>query len=123
MSPKKLERILPNRIREWRLTRQMKPRELAARMQSNKQTLSRHETGKNEMTLATLERYAEVLGVYVEQLLPEHHRAPRTLESILDEARELAAKQGMVAATAEGRQRSAIFAGRKRRANRAGNSN
>lgn len=73
----------PNRIREWRLARGLTIEQLAELMQSNSQTVHRHETGNNEMTLARLERYAEVLGVKVEELLAHAHRVPQSLKSLV----------------------------------------
>lgn len=80
----------PNRIREWRLRRGLTIEQLAERMQSNSQTVHRHETGSNEMTLARLERYAETLSVRVEELLSKSHRVPEQLRTLVELAEKLA---------------------------------
>lgn len=64
--------------------------QLAERMQSNSQTVHRHETGSNEMTLARLERYAETLSVRVEELLSKSHRVPEQLRTLVELAEKLA---------------------------------
>lgn len=87
--PKLPDESSPNRIREWRMARGMTIDELAQRMQSNSQTVHRHETGNNEMTLARLERYAEVLGVKVEELLATAHRVPPGVRALVDIAEHL----------------------------------
>lgn len=74
----------PNRIREWRLARGLTIEELAERMQSKSQTVHRHETGNNEMTLKSLQRYADVLGVRTEELLPNSQRVPAMLKALND---------------------------------------
>lgn len=79
----------PNRIREWRLARGLTIEQLAELMQSNSQTVHRHETGNNEMTLARLERYAEVLGVAVEELLAKSHRVAPDLKALINVAEHL----------------------------------
>lgn len=83
----------PNRIREWRLERGLTIEQLAERMQSNSQTVHRHETGSNEMTLARLERYAEVLGVKTEELLPDTDRVPPSLKALVELAERLTTEE------------------------------
>ena len=87
--PENPSRQLPNRIREWRQARKMSIVQLAEAMQSNYQTVARHETGGNDMTLARLERYAEVLAVKVEELLSDSHRVPADLKELMELAQTL----------------------------------
>lgn len=63
--------------------------DLAEAMQSKYQTIARHETRGNDMTLARLERYAEVLSVTVEELLDESMRVPSALRSLMELAQTL----------------------------------
>lgn len=87
--PKKPDRQLPNRLREWRNARQLTIQQMAELMQSNYQTVARHETGDNDMTLARLERYAEVLDVKVEELLNDSQRVPMELRELIELAQNL----------------------------------
>lgn len=82
----------PNRIREWRLARGLTIEQLADRMQSNSQTVHRHENG-NEMTLARLERYAEALGVKTEELLQGTSRVPESLKALMALAEQLTTEE------------------------------
>ena len=62
---------------------------VAELMQSKVPTVARHETQNNEMTLATLERYAQIYGVQVEELLPDAMRVAPSLAALLDLGQKL----------------------------------
>lgn len=65
----------PNRIREWRIRRDMTQEELAVQMGIKQNHLSRLESGTLELTLSRLQLFAKALGVDVGQLLaPEDNR-------------------------------------------------
>jgi len=83
-------RAYPNRIREWRVKRGYSIEEFAARVGTKRTTLHRHETGSNEMTLATLERYAEELEVRVEELLNDGARVDDATRVLAQKLAELA---------------------------------
>lgn len=91
--PKNPDREFPNRIREWRERRGLSITQLAEAMQSNYQTVARHETRNNDMTLARLERYATVLSVRTEELLRDSERVLPSLQELLDLVRAMPSDQ------------------------------
>ena len=65
----------PNRIREWRIRRDMTQEELAVQMGIKQNHLSRLESGTLELTLSRLQLFAKALNVDVGQLLaPEDNQ-------------------------------------------------
>ena len=86
------EKPLPNRLREWRVARGLSQEALAEKVQSSKQTVHRHET-TTEISLTTLMRYAEVLGVRVEELLVDSLRVPQPLTNLVKVAEKLSPDQ------------------------------
>jgi transcriptional regulator with XRE-family HTH domain len=74
----------PNRLREWRLSRQWSLDTVAKKMHSTITTVARHETAMNEMTVAQLYRYAALYGVPIEELLaPRPQPADMTIVAIM----------------------------------------
>lgn len=72
--PKKVITEYPNRLRELRQDRGLSQRDLGNMVGEKYQTVSRHETGENEMTIAQLRAYADALGVKPEEMLNDTDR-------------------------------------------------
>jgi transcriptional regulator with XRE-family HTH domain len=66
-----MPRRLPNRLREWRRANGLTLEQLAARLETTNQTLSRYELGKRSLTIDLLEQIAPVLGCRPADLLPD----------------------------------------------------
>jgi transcriptional regulator with XRE-family HTH domain len=74
----------PNRLREWRQVRGLSLKTLAERTQQKHQSVARHETGENQMTVAQLEVYAKVLRIKPEELLKNSLRVHPKLRGLVD---------------------------------------
>ena len=59
----------PNRLREWRTERGYSLLKLAELTGQKHQSVQRHETGENQITLAQMEAYARALSIRPEELL------------------------------------------------------
>lgn len=64
----------PNRLRELRLRRGLSLERMAALAGSNKSSVSRFETGESRLTIDDARRFAQVLDVDPEELLPGRMR-------------------------------------------------
>lgn len=79
----------PNRLREWREARGLALAALGLEVGLKAQTVQRHETGENQMTLAQMQHYARVLKIRVEELLPGSLRVPLRIRQLIDIANNL----------------------------------
>lgn len=76
-------REFPNRLREWRTARGLSLQTLADLTNQKHQSVARHETGENQITLAQMETYARALQIKPEELLNSSVRiAPKLRELI-----------------------------------------
>jgi transcriptional regulator with XRE-family HTH domain len=80
-----VRQTIARRIRRWRQLASMTQAELAEAVGVTQATLSHYETGKRDVSVATLLRIAEVLGVSLQDLTEatpparsSGHRAPRS---------------------------------------------
>jgi transcriptional regulator with XRE-family HTH domain len=74
----------PNRLREWRTARGYSLQTLADLTNQKHQSVARHETGENQITLAQMEAYAKVLSIKPEELLNSSVRINPKLRELLD---------------------------------------
>ena len=81
--PKDPSRPAPNRLREWREHRGLSRAAVAELMQSKAVTVAKHETGGNEMSVATFLRYAKIYDVRFEDLLASSRVSP-SLQALID---------------------------------------
>lgn len=72
----------PNRLREWRMARGYSLKKLGELTAQKHQSVARHETGENQITLDQMQLYAKALSIKPEELLNGSVR-------ISDEMREL----------------------------------
>lgn len=83
----------PNRLREQRRARGLSQKQLAAMTGQKPQSVARHETGLNQITLAQMEVYGRALGVKPEELLNDSQRIDERLRPVLDMFSTLAAPE------------------------------
>lgn len=77
-------RDFPNRLREWRNARGYSLLRLAELTGQKHQSVARHETGENQITLAQMEAYAKVLNIKPEELLNDSVRINPKLRELMD---------------------------------------
>lgn len=74
----------PNRLREWRTVRGYSLQTLADLTHQKHQSVARHETGENQITMAQMEAYAKVLNIKPEELLHNSLRINAKLRELMD---------------------------------------
>lgn len=74
----------PNRLREWRQARGMSQKALAELTQQKHQSVARHETGDNQITLVQMELYAKALRIKPEELLKDSLRVNPKLRGLVE---------------------------------------
>lgn len=74
----------PNRLREWRTARGYSLLRLAELTGQKHQSVARHETGLNQITLVQMETYAKALNIKPEELLNDSVRINPKLRELLD---------------------------------------
>lgn len=72
----------PNRLREWRTTRTLSQKQLGDLVGEKYQTVARHETGENQITLAQMKTYARALSIKPEELLNDSDRINPRLRAL-----------------------------------------
>lgn len=85
--PAESQTHFPNRLREWRNARGYSLEKLAGLTNQKHQSVARHETGANQMTLVQMELYAKALQIKPEELLNNSLRispAIRDLVALLE---------------------------------------
>ena len=72
--PAEPQKVFPNRLRGWRQGRGLSLEKLGELTGQKHQSVARHETGLNQMTLAQMELYAKALQIKPEELLNDSVR-------------------------------------------------
>jgi transcriptional regulator with XRE-family HTH domain len=125
--PAEPQKHYPNRLRHWRQERGLSLEKLADLTNQKHQSVARHETGLNQMTVAQMELYAKALQIKPEELLNDSVRItapmrgliamlenlpPTEQERLLDMIRAFAEprQQGVAAPTSVAPQRKRVGA-------------
>lgn len=74
----------PNRLREWRKHRGLSLEKLGEAVGYSANTVSKHETGGYEVTVAQLDVYAEALGIKAEMLLQTGSTLSPQIRALVD---------------------------------------